>query len=230
MAYVLAPSVYGADYMDLKNQLQIIEAEGIRQLHIDIMDGRFVPNLSFGPGFLAQTRACTPLLLDVHMMVMEPGRLIGDFAAAGADRITVHLEACGEPAKIMEQIRSYGVEAGLALKPETGPECLAGELKKLVDVIQVMTVQPGLAGQTFLPESIEKIKEIKAWISSAGREIRLEADGDIRLDNLPAVLEAGADTIVVGKGLFTGNLRENLRAYLEMMTGEERTYGICNRN
>lgn len=231
MAYVLAPSIYAADYMDLKNQLQIMEEEGIGQLHIDIMDGRFVPNLSFGPGLLARMRPYTASLFDVHLMVMEPARLIGAFAAAGAGRITIHLEACKEPAKILELIKGYGLGAGAALNPESGPECLTGELLERVDVIQVMTVRPGLDGQSFLPESIDKIKDISKKIALSKRKIRIEADGDIHLDNITDVLKAGADTLVVGKGLFTGNLRENLKLYMKMLKEEEkRIYGICNRN
>lgn len=223
--YQLAPSVYAADYLHLKQQLAVMKRGGIRQLHIDIMDGSFVPNLSFGPDFVAALRENTDFFLDVHLMIEEPLRFVRAFSEAGADGITVHWEACGNIGRTLEAVHSLGRQAGIALNPGTPVETLTGRevdpgIWKLADRLQLMTVAPGLKGQTFLDESIGRIAQARRMLKNIGREIPIEVDGDITPSNLGRVLEAGAGIIVAGKGLFSGSLEVNIGAYRAIMERE----------
>lgn len=214
--YILAPSVYAADYMELRQQLRTMEKAGISRLHVDVMDGHFVPNLSFGADFVQALRQATRMELDVHLMVSNPERHIGVFAAAGADIITVHLEAGSCLEKLLDEIHAQGRRAGIVLKPESALAELSGRLWSQTDVLQLMTVQPGEKGQSFQPAMLEKIARAKAMIRESGRRIELEVDGDINELNLKDVLHAGANVIVMGKALFGGGLEENLRKYQRM--------------
>lgn len=220
--YQLAPSVYAADYLHLEQQLKTLECGGVKQLHIDIMDGIFVPNLSFGPDFVAALRAGTGMYLDVHLMITEPLRFVEEFAKAGADGLTVHWEACEDVGQALKVIHDFGCQAGLAFKPETSLERVEQEMtrQKLfgqVDRLQLMTVAPGLRGQKFLPDSLQRIAEARQMLKRAGREIPIAADGDITLRNLKPVLEAGTEIAVIGKGLFIGDLGQNTGAYQAAM-------------
>lgn len=224
--YILAPSVYAADYIHLEKQLFTLKNEGAKYLHIDIMDGHFVPNLSFGPGLVAALKPYSDLIFDIHLMVSEPEYFIKDFSNAGADCITVHLETGSDIEKALYLIRMEGCRAGIVLKPETPVEAIGSELWKQIDVIQLMTTAPGLPGQKFIPASLERIKKTRELIERKkygdktgmiGKTIDLEVDGDITPGNLEGVLLAGANIIVAGKGLFAGNLESNIRAYLRIM-------------
>lgn len=220
--YQLAPSVYAADYLHLQQQMAVMKRAGIRQLHIDIMDGIFVPNLSFGPDFVAALREDTEFFLDVHLMIEEPLRFVRAFSEAGADGITVHWEACGNMGRTLEAVRSLGRQAGIALNPGTPVETLVGravdpKIWELADRLQLMTVAPGLKGQTFLNESAGRIAQARHLLRKIGREIPIEVDGDITPANLGRVLEAGAGIIVAGKGLFSGSLERNIGAYRTIM-------------
>lgn len=229
--YTLAPSIYVADYMHLQQQIHIMERAGVTSIHIDIMDGRFVPNLSFGPDFVRELRLHTNMKLDVHLMMEEPYGFIKDFGESGADVITVHYEACQDMGQMLDAIHALGIEAGVALKPETELEELSPDIWRQADVMQIMTVEPGLKGQHFIPDSCARITYAKRYIRDRGLTLELEVDGDITPANLPDVMGAGADIIVVGKGLFNGDLNRNLRTYLDIMNraGEEE-YALFNRN
>ncbi|MBQ7371271.1 MAG: ribulose-phosphate 3-epimerase [Blautia sp.] len=213
--YILSPSIFAADYMDIGTQLQILEEEDIKRIHVDIMDGSFVPNLSFGSDFVRSLKRHTRLELDVHLMIKDPIRYIEDFADAGADIITVHLEACDDVKQVLDKIHSVKRKAGIVLKPETSLKEIRPEIWSRIQVLQIMTVQPGLRGQSFIQESLQKIRAARNYIGSTGRQIDIEVDGDITLIHLREVLNAGADIVVVGKALFGGSLRDNVRSYLE---------------
>lgn len=218
----LAPSVYAADYIHLKQQLCEMEAHGVTQLHIDVMDGNFVPNLSFGPDFVANLRPHTKMALDVHLMIQEPIRFIGDFIKAGADSVTVHYEACSDLLEVLHVIERMGAEAGIALKPGTPLSVLGREILGRIRILQLMTVPPGLKGQHFLPESIGKIREARSILRRWNCHAQIEADGDITPEKVKQVIGAGADILVAGKGIFTGDLGEMLDCYQNLMRQAER--------
>lgn len=214
--YILSPSIYAADYLKLKEQISTLKKLGITRLHIDIMDGNFVPNLSFGPDFVKAIRSITDMKLDVHLMVEYPGRFIREFVEAGADIITVHYEAGGQTFELLDQIHAGGQHAGVVLKPETRLERLEPEIWERADVIQIMTIQPGMKGQHFIEPMLEKIEKAYRLIQKSGRDIDIEVDGDITETRLLEVLSAGANVVVVGKALFNGNLEENVLRYLKL--------------
>lgn len=211
--YILAPSIYAADAMGLERELRLMEKAGIRRLHVDIMDGRFVPGFSFGADFVEALRKKTDMELDVHLMAERPGDYVDAFLSAGADVLTIHWEIKDSPEEVLERIRRRGKKPGIALKPESDPGKLTAKVWEAADVIQLMTVAPGLKGQHFLAGMVPKIAWVKRRIEESGRKIQLEIDGDVNETNLERVLEAGADVIVVGKALFTGNLERNLFWY-----------------
>ncbi|MGL5437566.1 MAG: ribulose-phosphate 3-epimerase [Lachnospiraceae bacterium] len=210
--FVLAPSLLAADFNHLKRELNILEEEGVSVVHLDMMDGRFVPNLSFGMALIRGIRQSSNAFFDVHMMVEEPGHLLEAVKAAGADRITVHYEACRDIDSTVDQIRILGLEAGVAIKPETPVDIFDDKLLKKVSVVHLMTVAPGIPGQTFIETSIDRISLLKSRLNCLGSTARIEVDGDINRHNLEQVLLAGAEVIVIGTSLFGSNIRENIRA------------------
>lgn len=222
--YCLAPSIYAADYMQLGSQITLLEEMGISCLHVDVMDGCFVPNLSFGPDFVRALRAYTRLKLDVHLMVQEPARVIAEFADAGADVITVHYESCREITDLLDAVCCTGARAGIALKPETDLNRISSGVWDRIDVLQLMTVAPGRRGQHFIREMLAKIAMAKQLVQNREKRIAIEVDGDITTANLGNVISAGADIVVVGKGLFSGDLRQNTEQYLNLLTRFERQY------
>lgn len=211
--YILSPSIYAADYMKLQEQIQILEKMNVKRLHVDIMDGSFVPNLSFGPDFVRSLRTATKIELDVHLMIRNPMRFIKEFAQAGSDIISVHYESCEKVSDVLDEIHSFGKKAGIVLKPETTLCSLPDELWDKADVLQIMTVQPGMTGQHFISTMLDKIEEAYAIIQKSNRSMDIEVDGDITVSHLQEVLKAGANVVVVGKALFNGCLEENIRKY-----------------
>lgn len=221
---ILAPSIFASDYIHLKRQLGVMREKGVKQIHLDIMDGNFVPGLSFGPEFVSNIRPYSDLFFDVHLMVLEPERFIKDFAVAGADGITVHSENFrneSEAEQILDEIHSFGKKAGIALSPVTGALTVTAGMWERMDLIRLMTVEPGQKGQHFMPGSLDKIAEVHKIVrdleKAQGRHISIGVDGDITPDNLEGVLRAGADSIVVGKELFKGDLKHNLDKFCNLL-------------
>ena len=200
----LSPSALSCDFSAAGAQIEKAAAGGAEYLHLDVMDGIFVPNISFGQPVVKSLRRCTPLVLDVHLMITEPIRYIDDFAAAGSDIITVHAEACGDITETLLRIRACGKKAGLSLKPGTPPESLLPYLH-LCDLVLVMTVNPGFGGQKLIPYCVEKIAELDLIRKEKKYNYLISVDGGINNETLPSVLEAGVDVVVSGSAFFNGS-------------------------
>jgi len=213
---ILSPSILAADCTRLGEQICETAQAGAEYLHIDVMDGMFVPSLSFGMCVVSSLRKASDQVFDVHLMVQDPGRYVKDFAECGADIITVHLEACEDVAATLEQIRQLGLKAGLSIKPGTAVKEIVPYLDK-IDMLLLMTVEPGFGGQKYLPESTERIREAKALIDESGLDIDIEVDGGITKENVSMVLDAGANVIVAGSTVFCGDVAENVKDLLELM-------------
>ena len=197
----ISASVLGADLMNLGGEIRRARELGVTWLHLDQMDGHFVPNISFGPGFVAAMRRTTELFLDVHLMLSHPLAYVDAYADAGADLIVVHVEAEDDPEETLRAIRARGIRAGISLKPGTPPEAVEA-LLPLCDLVLVMTVEPGFGGQGLIESCIEKLPVLREMIARTGRDILLEVDGGIKLDNAARAIAAGADVLVIGTGLF----------------------------
>jgi ribulose-phosphate 3-epimerase len=199
----IAPSILSADFSDLKSVLEICKNGAADRIHIDVMDGHFVPNLTVGPVVVKWLRPHTNLFLDVHLMVSNPLEMIDPFVAAGADNLTFHIEASDQPLTIIEKIRSSGVKVGLSLKPATPVEALIDFLE-YIDMVLVMTVEPGFGGQVFLPGSVQKINELHEVLLAKNlrKRIAIEVDGGINTSTASEVVAAGADILVAGSAIF----------------------------
>jgi ribulose-phosphate 3-epimerase len=197
----LAPSLLAADLADLAGALDLCERGGADLVHFDVMDGHFVPNLSFGIPVLKAVRARTRLPVDVHLMVSNPDRLLDDYLAAGASRVIVHWEAAPHLDRLLERIRKGGAEAGVAVNPATPVELLADALPRL-DFVLVMSVNPGFGGQAFLPHALDKARRLRRMIEISGLPVEIEMDGGIDRDNIARVVSAGVDVCVAGSAIF----------------------------
>jgi ribulose-phosphate 3-epimerase len=212
----LAPSILAADFCNLGRDIEHVERAGAKVLHIDIMDGMFVPSISFGMPVLKCVREASKLFMDVHMMVEKPQRYVEEFVKIGADMVTIHVEACDCIGETLDKIKSLGVKAGLAINPSTPISELLPYMDKL-DMVLIMTVEPGFGGQSYIPSCEDKIRQMRAIIDEKYKDVRLEIDGGVRLSNLSRNLEAGADVIVAGSAIFKGDIEANVKAFLEIM-------------
>lgn len=197
----IAPSILSADYANLADAVQMVEHAGAEYIHIDVMDGQFVPNITFGPGIVAALKSKTNLPLDCHLMITQPENYIGDFISAGADIINVHVEATNHLHRIIQQVQYAGIKAGVTINPAT-PVSLIREVLPLVDLVLVMTVNPGFGGQRFIPETLSKVKELASLRESEGYFYEIEVDGGITDLTLPACIKAGADVFVAGSYIY----------------------------
>lgn len=217
---ILAPSMLSADFKELGKEIQAIEENGAKYLHFDVMDGIFVPSISFGMPVLKSIRSGTNLVCDVHLMITEPIRYVEDFAKAGADLITIHLEACEDVNATIAKIKECGCKVGISIKPNTPVSTLQPYLDK-VDMILIMSVEPGFGGQKFIPSSLEKIAETKAMIDASGLNIDIQVDGGIYTHNVEEVLKAGANIIVAGSAIFNGDTKQNTIDMMEILNKYE---------
>jgi len=215
---MLAPSLIAADFTRLAAEIAACESAGAHWLHVDVMDGHFVPTITVGPLFVEACKRATKLPLDVHLMVEEPQKHLEAFARAGANNITVHVEASENLAKTLEQIRFLGCTAGVTLKPATPAAALEAALP-LVDLVLVMSVNPGFSGQAFMPEMIEKVKQLRTRLDALGSNAHLEVDGGISISTLPVMKKAGANVFVAGTAVFKHprGTAQGVRSLLESM-------------
>ncbi len=211
----LAPSVLGADFSRLGEEIQAVDRAGAQYIHLDVMDGTFVPSISFGMPVIERLRSVTDRVFDVHMMVEEPGRYVEDMKKAGADLICVHQEACRHLDRTVNQIKELGLKAAVALNPATPVSTLSCILDQL-DMALIMSVNPGFGGQKFIPYTLEKIRELRRMSSERGLNLDIQVDGGVGLGNVRQVIEAGANVIVAGSAVFKGDAAANTKAFLEI--------------
>lgn len=210
MKTIISPSILAADFNILGEQIQEVEKSGAEYLHIDVMDGMFVPSISFGMPVIASIRKNSGLVFDVHLMIEEPIRYVEEFAGLGADSITFHLEAAGERIKeTIDKIHALGCRVGLSIKPATPITALLPYLEN-VDMILIMTVEPGFGGQKYIQTSTQKIKDLRGVLTEKGLPLDIQVDGGITAENIFEVTQAGANVIVAGSAVFRGNITQNI--------------------
>ena len=213
----LSPSILASDFSKLGSQVELLDRAGAQYVHIDIMDGMFVPSISMGFPVMKSIRPLTDRIFDVHLMIQEPERYINEFVDAGADLLTVHAEACTNLERTIQKIKEKGIIAGVAIKPSTPVEQIAGVLKE-VDMVLVMMVNPGFGGQKLIPGTIDKVWELKQMMNEMGLETDIEVDGGVTLDNVGKVMDAGANIVVAGSAIFHGDVEDNVRQFLSYMS------------
>lgn len=220
MNYVLSPSILAADFKVLGQEMKKTEENGAAYIHFDVMDGMFVPSISFGMPVLASIHDATEQFMDAHLMVQEPIRYVEAFQKAGADYVTVHLEACEDVKTTLDKIHACGMKAGLAVNPETDVKELVPYLED-VEMILIMSVHPGFGGQKFISESLDKIRAVRAMLNEKNLETDIQVDGGIYVENVREVLDAGANVIVAGSAVFRGDAGENTAKFMEILKSYE---------
>lgn len=211
---VLSPSLLSVDFAHIADGIKELDRANVPALHLDVMDGSFVPNISFGAPVIKCLRKETDMIFDVHLMIEEPVRYLEDFKKAGADWVTVHAESCKHLHRTITAIKELGMKAGVALNPATPVSAIDYVLDE-VDMVLVMSVNPGFGGQSFIQSSLRKISEVKQLIDERSLDVRIEVDGGVNLKNVKDVVKAGADVIVAGSAVFGGDIYENSTAFLE---------------
>ena len=220
MQYKLSPSILSADFYKLGEDIRQTEENGAEYLHFDVMDGVFVPSISFGMPVLASIKPSVKQVMDTHLMITEPIRYVEAFAKAGADILTIHYEACEDVRATLEKIRECGMKTGLAISPDTPVEVLREFLGE-VDMFLIMTVHPGFGGQKLIPETLDKVRELRGMLKERGLETDIQVDGGIYASNIKDALDAGANVIVAGSAVFKGNPGENTKELMEILKNYE---------
>lgn len=220
MKYVLSPSILSADFKMLGEEMRKTEKNGAGYIHFDVMDGLFVPSISFGIPVLASIHNATEQVMDVHLMIQEPIRYIEEFHKAGADIVTIHLEACEDVKATLDKIHACDMKAGLSICPETEVEAIEPYLAD-VDMILVMSVHPGFGGQKFIPESLDKIRKVRGILEQQELSVDIQVDGGVHLGNVREVLDAGANVIVAGSAVFKGDAGQNTKEFMEILKDYE---------
>jgi len=213
---IIAPSLLASDFLHLERDCKMLDESNADWFHLDVMDGRFVPNISYGMSIIKQIRKTTSKFFDVHLMIVEPEKYVEAFKEAGANGVTVHQEVCPHLHRNIQQIKSLKMNAGVAINPST-PVFLLQDIIRDVDLVLIMSVNPGFGGQSFIEHSLQKIKELKSLITNTGSSAKIEVDGGISLENAAAIINAGADILVAGSSIFKSeNPTETIKKMKEL--------------